>query len=130
MPRGYNCWTCTRFRRQAASEAPDEHGEPKSLRDRNPHHEGIHPLRRGLIRARGPHDSEGSAKGQYGPPQCGLVTLEAGGIEAVEPAPERVGIGQLLRQGPQIALGGEEFGVAADFLRRNWHTGDARIARQ
>ena len=55
---------------------------------------------------------------------------EPGGIEAVEAAPARVGIGQLLRQGAQVAFGGDEFGVAAHLLRRNRLAGDARVARQ
>ena len=64
-----------------------------------------------------------------GPERLSLAG-EPGGIESVEPAPARIGVGQLQRQRAQVAVGGEELGAAADFLRCNRHAGDARIARQ
>ncbi len=66
-------------------------------------HEVARPLRRGLILALDPYDSEGSPKVQY---RRLRFTDEPGGVEAVEAAPARVGIGQLLRQRAQIAVGG------------------------
>ena len=56
-------------KKAAKCAAPDEHGEPGSLRDRNPHRQVARPLSRAPIRTRGPHDSEGSGKGQYADPE-------------------------------------------------------------
>ena len=105
----------------AEGAAPDKHGQPWSLRDRNARHEGARPLRRGLILARNPHDSEGSPKVQYADPRVNqafrALPVEPGGVEAVEPAQARIGVGQLQRQRAQVAVGGEEFGEAADLRR-------------
>src|ERR1019366_10217601 len=105
----------------AECAAPDKHGEPGQLRDRNPHHEGARPLRRGPILAHNPYDSEGSPKVQYARPPRELrrflssLAGEPGGIEPVEPAPARVGVGELRRAGAQGAVRREGFGAAAYF---------------
>lgn len=112
--------------------APDEHGEPGSLRDRNPHGQSVRPLPRGTVCARGPHDSEGSGKGQYAGPNRGLdgFSGEASSIEAIEAAPARIGIGQMEGQCAQVALGGDEFAVAEHVLRRDRFTLNPGVARE
>src|SRR5262249_51365150 len=118
--------------KSAESTASDEHGEPGSLRHRNPNRQMAHPLRRVPVRARDSHDSEGSGNGQYAGLDRKLkrFSSKAWRIKSIKPTPARVGIGQMQRQGPQIAGGGDKFGVTEYVLRRNRFARNTGVARQ
>src|SRR5262245_2777847 len=58
----------------------------------------------------------------------GCLSHKPRGVKAIESAPARIRIGQVLRQSSQGAVGSDEFLAAKNFLRCDLAADDARIA--